>query len=64
MTNQTFTKYSQDQKLEIIFSYLCSNKKNLEEEDFWNKLSKKEIVNLEKIDKEETFDFSLLKAKI
>lgn len=64
MTTWIFTKYSQDQKLEIIFSYLFSDKKNLEEEAFWNKLSKEEVIKLEKIEKEKIFDFSLLKARV
>ena len=58
------TTYSEKEKLNIIFSYLFSNEKSFEEEDFWNKLSKKDLSKIEKIEKEETFDFSLLKSKL
>jgi len=53
-----------EKKVNLIFSYLFSTDKSIEEEDFWNKLSKKEFSKLEKIDKEEVSDFNLLKSNI
>jgi hypothetical protein len=64
MTSWTLNNITKDQKLEIIFSYLFSNQKNFEEENFWNILSKNDLDKLEIIDREETCDFDLLKSRI
>ncbi|MDD4151381.1 MAG: hypothetical protein PHR68_02090 [Candidatus Gracilibacteria bacterium] len=58
------TILSERKKIDMIFSYLFSDKKTFEEEDFWNKLSKKDLTKLEQIDKEETFDFASLTSKV
>jgi len=58
------TIYTNTQKVDIIFSYLFSDKKSFEEEKFWNKLSNHELSKIEEIDKEETFDFNILKTKV
>ena len=60
---QNTKKYSQNQKIDIIFSYIFSEAKNLEEADFWNKLSEKDILRIDIIDSEKTFDFSILQSK-
>lgn len=58
------TIYSKDEKIDLIFSYIFSDKEAIEEQNFWNELKNNEINNLSVIDKEETFDFSILKSKI
>jgi len=57
-------KLSLEKKVDIIFSYLFGKDGIQREEDFWNRLTPKEIVNLEKAEKEESFDFEDLKKEI
>ncbi|MCF7830473.1 hypothetical protein K9M41_00545 [Candidatus Gracilibacteria bacterium] len=52
-----------EKKVDIIFSYLFGEEGIQKEEDFWNKLTPKEVARLEKIEKEELFDFEDLKKK-
>ncbi len=56
--------FSKTQKVDMIFSYIFSPDKNLEEQDFWNKLSKQDLSRLESIEKEEVSDFSLLRNNV
>lgn len=57
------TPISTETKIDIIFEYLFWQKKANEEEFFWNELTKKEILKLENIRKEDKSDFSVLKKK-
>jgi len=58
------TSLTQEKKINIIYSYLFSDNKSLEEEDFWNKLSENDLIKINKIEKEETSDFNSLKSEI
>lgn len=60
-------KYDNKSKIinEALFIFFQRNdylKKS--EEKFWDELTEKEINNLKKIDKEETFDFNWLKNRV
>lgn len=55
---------SQQKKIDLIYTYLFSDSKSIEEENFWNKLSSIDIKKLEKIEDEEIEDFNLLKFEI
>jgi len=65
MTEISLNNLSLEKKINMIFSYIFSDKKNEEEEFFWNNLTENEIINLERIDKnDETMDFSSLKQDL
>lgn len=49
------------QKINMIFTYLFDDDKSLEEEFFWNNLNNDEIKKYESIRNEETYDLSNLK---
>ena len=54
---------TQTKKVDMIFSFLFSDKKSNEEESFWNNLQHDELKELQKIRKEKTYNFSKLKKK-
>lgn len=51
-------------KVDMIFQYIFSDSKNIEEENFWNKLDNKILSKLDYIKKEDTNDFDILKKRI
>lgn len=58
------TWFNTEKKINIIFSYLFSLDKSLEEEKFWNTLSEKDIEEIQSVKQEKTFDLASLSAKI
>lgn len=61
MGNLVIDKINTEKKIDMIFTYLFSDNKAIEEEFFWNNLEKEEINKLQKIEKEEVYNFDNIK---
>jgi len=57
-------KISQEKKINLIFQYIFNSEKHIEEEEFWNKLSKNDIKELKEIENEKTISLDELKASL
>jgi len=55
---------SQEEKVNLIFEYIFDGDKHIQEEEFWNKLSKEDLVELKKVEDEKSISFEVLKKSV
>ena len=55
---------TQKEKINLIFDYIFNSKKHIKEEEFWNKLSQRDVADLEKIKDEPSISLKELKSSL